>query len=276
MNYERAEFDLVPPIRENVGVGSVPKGTELKRENGVITGLWVNIGADVENKIKGSNYFKNLFEGAESKKEIGAVNNALYVAVKYYGTQKAGNFINSINFELDSPTYDVCCSALVKRLPTGQLQYTREEHIVTGNRVKNDDYRIDVGETEDEDNFLGKLYHNYNMGLKHQNDDPVASYRYFYSVTPKSYEFTSDEELNSDLKLIRDAISHDILNNPKHIKRAKILFGEEYILKDKSDEDYTYINESNSRHINLIRMHIPTLRKCAREYINKYLSDYHP
>jgi hypothetical protein len=268
MSYERVEFTLNTPI-EGV-VGSIPDGIELKGDNGVINGLWVNIGEDIENEIEASARFKEFFAKG------GNFDASLYTVVKEYGIQRAQNYLNRLNFMRDSHKYDILNCSLAKLLPTGQMQYTRENHLVMVTTVGKD-FGLDISETYDEDGFFNKLYCNYDMGMKAQQEcDLVSAYQCFYAVLPvrrgSSYKITADDSLNLDLKIIRDGISHDILTMI-NMERAKTLFGDECVLQDgTSGKYYAYFAPSNPRHMDLVRNNIHSVRKAAKEYIDKYIT----
>lgn len=283
MSYQRVEFALNIPIEGDVG--SVPDGIELKKDNGIITELWVLIGEDIEDKIERSERFKTLFAETEAKnkklEETGSansiVNETRYVVVKEYAIRKAQNYLARLNFIRGSHKYEIKNCSLVTLLPTGQLQYTREVMCGVGGTIGND-FGMDVSRTYDEDEILNKLYYNYDMGMKAQQEgNLVSAFQCFYSILPvrrgSTYTITDDAAVNAELKIIRDGISHDILTSKNNVELAKTLFGQEYVLRDgASSKSYAVFDPSNPRHMDLIRKDLHIVRNRAREYIDQYIT----
>lgn len=269
MSYDRVEFTLTPSIEGDVG--SVPDGIKLIRNGENITELWVIIGEDIEDQIEESARYRDLLAGG------GNPSASLYTAVKEYGTQRAKDYLNRLNFRRDSYMYKLSNCSVAKLLPTGQIQRTSEVILeMTG--TFGTDFGLDICQTYDEDDFLNKLYFNYNMGMKAQQEGDLASaYKYFYDLLPfsrgSSYEITDDGTLNLDLKIIRDGLSHDKLTRTNIIDRARILFGNEHILQDGgSGKFYAEFNPSIARHMDLIINNIHYVRNAAKEYIDTYMS----
>lgn len=279
MPYLYCEFNIEPPIRE--AIGKTPEDIKLIDENGTITKLQVMIGEERTEKIKSSDQFKKGLAGSEKQRGI-AENpideserraktnhyiNFLEHEIKIYATQKAKNFINQLNFRLDSSTYKVRFTTLAV------LVLHREISLGIGGYIKSD-LKTDILEIEDEDNFLNRILNNYTNGLEAQkHGDIVSAYKYFYLVIPEGHEITSDKILNKDLKILRHGASHLELNRANLMDRAKELLGEEYV-KDDNDKRYAYIDTTVKRHIDLFNKHTPVIKKCAKEYIDKYMHEH--
>lgn len=268
MSYERVEFTLTTPIEGDLG--SIPDGISLIQNDQSVTELWVIIGEDMEHQIENSARYRELIARG------GNPNDSLYTAVKEYGTQRAQNYINRLNHRRDSYRYKLSNCSVARLLPSGQLQRTREIGLVTAATIGTD-FRLNIRQTYDEDNFLNKLYFDYNMGMKAQQEgDLVSAYKYFYDLLPfrrgSPYKISDDDTLNLDLKIIRDGLSHDILTRTD-IQRARTLLGDEHILQDGvSGKIYAEFNPSITRHMELIRNYIHYVRMSARQYIGTYMS----
>ena len=116
MPYLYVGFKINPPIKEKIG--KVPNDIKLLEENDTITGLQVLLGEEPVEEIKKSIHFKEVLEDSEKKREHSAdpekeqnlksenYINQLEQKLRDYGTQKASNFINQLNFRLNSSTYE--------------------------------------------------------------------------------------------------------------------------------------------------------------------------
>lgn len=268
MSYERVEFTLTPPIEGDVG--SIPDGIELKGDSGIFAGLWVIIGEDIETQIEESDRFREFLDKG------GNPSDSLYTAVKEYGIQHAQNYLYRLNCKRGSYRYKLSNCSPAKLLPTGEIQRTPEVGLVA-TMILGDDFGLDISQTYDENEFLNKLYFDYNMGMKAQQEENlVSAYKYFYDLLPirrsSSYRITENDALNRDLRIIRDGLSHDILTRT-NIERAKELFGDEYILMDGASRGiYAEFNPSIARHMDLIRTNMHYVRNAAKEYIDTYMS----
>lgn len=280
MPYIYCEFNIEPPIRETIG--KTPEDIKLINENDTITKLQVMIGEERTEKIKSSDQFKkglaesekkrgiaeNPTEDSERKAKSNHYINFLEQEIRNYATQKARNFINQLNFRLDSSTYKVRYTTLAV------LVLHREISLGIGGYIKSD-LKTDILEIEDEDNFLNRILNNYTNGLEAQKyGDIVSAYKYFYLVVPEGHEITGDNDLDLDLKILRHGASHLELNRGKRLMdRAKELLGEEYV-KDDGDKKYAYIDTTVKKHIDLFNKHILIIKKYAKEYIDKYILEH--
>lgn len=278
MSYERVELTINTPIEGLVGC--TPDGIELKGNDGVYTELWVGIGEDVENEIERSERFKQLLADTEARlKNAGRsekvnVSEVLFTAVKEYAIRRAQNYLSRLNFMRGSHKYEILDCSLITLLPTGQIQRGREKVYGMVTTIGNE-FKLDISKTYDEDDFLNKLYYNYDLGMKaQQENDLVSAYKYFYDLLPlrrtSPYKITKIDAVNLDLKIIRDGMSHDILTKTDLV-RAKSLFGDDYVLQDgASGNCYAYFNSLNPHHMELIRNNIHHVKNAAKEYIDTY------
>ncbi|MCK9441626.1 MAG: hypothetical protein M0Q13_09420 [Methanothrix sp.] len=290
MPYERVEFSIILPIREDIG--KIPEDIKLVKENGVITGLWVIIGDEQGEKIKKSKHFKEIFEESEKQRKIAAekqrkttgaptisaeeeVNqksknfiNQLEEEIRNYASQKANNFIKQLNFKLDSSTYKVQLTALVILMYQRHLSYGASGYVKS-------DLKTDIFEIDGEDNLLNRLINNYSNGLEAQkHGDFTSAYKHFYLAFPEKHKITSDDSTNLDLKLLRDGASHNILHSPALQARAKELLGEDFVKIDANGKPYAYADMTNQRHVDLYKKRIPDIKKYARQYIDNYIMSH--
>ncbi|OPY49346.1 MAG: hypothetical protein A4E49_03169 [Methanosaeta sp. PtaU1.Bin112] len=267
MSYERVEFTITPPIEGDVG--SIPYGIESKSDNGIITELWVIIGEEIENKIEESPRYKELLAKGGNPAD------SLYTAIKEYGIHRAQNYLDRLNFVRDSCKYKLSNCSLAKLLPTGKIRRTVEGFLCIRYSV-GDDFRLDITKSYDEDEFLNKLYYDYNMGMESQErGDYVSAYKYFYDLLPlrrsSFYRITENADLNIDLKIIRDGLSHDILTKT-NIDRARKLLGDDCITQDgATGQMYVIFNPLNPYHLDLIKKNMHYVRNSARKYIDNYM-----
>lgn len=279
MPYLYCEFNIEPSIREKIR--KPPEDIKLINENDAITKLQVMIGEKRTEKIKSSDQFKKGLAESEKKRGIAEIPtdesehkaksnhyiNFLEQEIRNYATQKARNFINQLNFQLDSSTYKVRYTTLAV------LVLHREISLGMGGYIKSD-LKIDILEIDDEDNFLNRILNNYTNGLEAQKyGDIVSAYKYFYLVVPEGHGITSDKDLNLDLKILRHGASHLELNREYLMDRAKKLLGEEYV-KDDGGKEYAYIDTTVKKHMDLFNQHIPIIKKYAKEYIDNYIIGY--
>jgi len=279
MPYLYCEFNVEPSIRE--AIGKTPEDIKLINENDTITKLQVMIGEKRTEKIKGSDQFKKGLAESEKKRGIAEIPtdksehnaksnhyiNFLEQEIRNYATQKARNFINQLNFRLDSSAYKVRYTTLAV------LVLHREISLGMGGYIKSN-LKTDILEIEDEDNFLNRILNNYTNGLEAQKyGDIVSAYKYFYLVVPEGHGITSDRELNLDLKILRHGASHLELNRESLMDRAKELLGEEYVKYDGGKE-YAYIDTTVKKHMDLFNKHIPIIKKYAKVYIDKYIVEH--
>ena len=279
MPYIYCEFNIEPPIRETIG--NTPEDIKLINENGTITKLQVMIGEGRTEKIKSSDQFKKGLAGSEKQRGIAespandSEHNAksnhyinfLEQEIRNYATQRARNFINQLNFRLDSSTYKVRFTTLAV------LVLHREISLGIGGYIKSD-LKTDILEIEDDDNFLNRILNNYTNGLEAQkHGDIVSAYKYFYLVVPEGHGITNDKNLNLDLKILRHGASHLELKDKNLMDRAKDLLGEEYV-KDDGGKRYAYIDTTIKEHIDLFNKHIPIIKRYAKEYIDKYILEH--
>ncbi len=279
MPYLYCEFNIEPPIRE--AIGKTPEDIKLIDENGTITKLQVMIGEERTEKIKSSDQFRNGL--AESEKKRGIADspadeserkaksnhyiNFLEQEIKNYAIQKARNFINQLNFKLNSSTYKVRYTTLAVLVLHREISYGMGGYIIS-------DLKTDILEIEDEDNFLNRILNNYTNGLEAQKyGDFVGAYKYFYLVVPEGHGITSDKDLNLDLKILRHGASHLELKDKNLMDRAKELLGKEYV-KEDGGKKYAYIDTTVKKHIDLFNKHIPIIKKYAKEYIEKYILEH--
>lgn len=278
MPFEWVGFRINPPIRE--AIGNTPDGIKLISENGVIIELQVKIGEERTEKIKNSENFKKIFAESEDKwiaDNPGKARNTNERSVNYinllkqdirdYATQKANNFINQLNFMLNSATYAVQFKELAI------LQFERELQYGASGYVKGD-YVTDIVEIDDEDNVLNRIINNYTNGLKAlKNGDLVSAYYYFYLAIPEKQDITTDPALKLNLKILRDGASHNVLNSQALQKRAKELLGEDFVKPEKGNasKTYAYIDKTNPRHMDLFKKHIPIVKESARTHITDYI-----
>jgi hypothetical protein len=270
MPYERVEFSINTPIIEPIG--EIPDDIKLIKENGATTGLWVIIGEEKTEKIKSSKHFTEILAESEKQHKITDPQeksknfiNQLEEEIRNHATQKAKTFINQLNFRLNSPTYRVQLTALVILMYQRHLRYGASAYVKS-------DYVTDIYEINDGDNLLNRMTHNYNNGLEaQQNQDLVGAYKSFYLVFPEKHEITTDSKLNLDLRLLRDGASHNVLNSPALVTRAKELLGEDFVKVDTHAKPYAYIDMTNQRHIKLFNKHVPILRERAHGYIDSYI-----
>ena len=273
---KKINYNIEPPIRE--AIGEIPEDIKLINENDTITKLQVMIGEERTEKIKSSDQFKKGLAESEKKRGIAESPtdesehraksnhyiNFLEQEIRNYATQKAKNFINQLNFKLDSSTYKVRFTTLAV------LVLHREISLGMGGYIKSD-LKTDILEIEDEDNFLNRILNNYTNGLEAQkHGDIVSAYKYFYLVVPEGHGITRDKNLNLDLKILRHGASHLELNKEYLMNRAKELLGEEYV-KDDAGKEYAYIDTTAKKHIDLFNKHTPIIKKYAKEYIDKYI-----
>jgi len=139
----------------------------------------------VEDEIENSERFKEIY--ADSEERLKRANRAegvnvsavLSVAVKEYAIQRAQNYLSRLNFMRGSHKYEILNCSLAKLLPTGQIQRTRETVLKVGTTIGKD-FGLEINRTYDEDDFLNKLYYNYDMGMNLQQEDKLDSaYKYF-------------------------------------------------------------------------------------------------
>jgi hypothetical protein len=279
MPYLYCEFNVEPPIRE--AIRETPEDIKLINENDTITKLQVMIGEERTEKIKSSDHFKKGLAGSEKQRGIAESPtdesehrakanhyiSFLEQEIRNYATQKAKSFIDQLNFRLDSSTYTVRFTTLAV------LVLHREISLGIGGYIKSN-LKTDILEIEDEDNFLNRILNNYTNGLEAQkHGDIVSAYKYFYLVVPEGHGITSDKNLNLDLKILRHGASHLELKDKNLMGRARELLGEEYV-KDDGDKRYAYIDTTVKKHIDLFNKHIPIIKKCAKEYIDKYIQEH--
>jgi hypothetical protein len=279
MPYLYCEFNIEPPIRE--AIGKTPDDIKLLIEDDTITKLQVMIGEERTEKIKSSDQFKKGLAESEKKRRIAESPideserkaksnhyiNYLEQEIRNYATQKARNFINQLNFRLDSSAYKIRFTTLAV------LVLHREISLGMGGYIKSD-LKTDILEIEDEDNFLNRILNNYTNGLEAQRyGDIVSAYKYFYLVVPEGHGITSDKDLNLDLKILRHGASHLELKDKNLMARAKELLGEEYV-KDDGGKRYAYIDTTIKEHIDLFNKYIPIIKKYAKGYINKYIFEH--
>ena len=279
MPYLYCEFNIEPPIRE--AIGKTPEDIKLINENDTITKLQVMIGEERTKKIKSSDQFKKGLAESEKKRGIAESPideserkaksnhyiNFLEQEIRNYATQKARNFINQLNFRLDSSAYKIRFTTLAV------LVLHREISLGMGGYIKSD-LKTDILEIEDEDNFLNRILNNYTNGLEAQRyGDIVSAYKYFYLVIPEGHGITSDTNLNLDLKIFRHGASHLELKDKNLMDRAKELLGKEYV-KEDGGKKYAYIDTTVKKHIDLFNENIPIIKKYAKEYIDKYIKSH--
>ena len=267
MPYLYVEFKTDPPIREKIG--KVPDDIKLIEENGAITRMQVIIGEEKGHEILSTECFKKIFAETEEKCKItGAKNQSQEAEINRFGSQKAKNFINQLNFRLNSPSYEIQLTTLAilvlqRQLPFGASGYVKS------------DLKTDIYEIADEDNLLSRMYNSYANGLKAlKYRDYVSAYKCFYYIFPDKHDISSDPALNLDLKLLRDGSSHILLGNKKLVERAKELLGEEYVKKGKDGKEYAYIEPLNQKHMDLFIQHMPDIQKYSKEYIDDYIKSY--
>ena len=264
MPYEYVEFDINPPIGE--AIGKVPEHIKPIYENGAITKLQVILGEERTETIKKSNHFKKI------SNEISGIDfvNLLEQEIRDYATQRAKDFINQVNFKLDSPRYKVQLTTLAV------LKLQRYLSISTGAYIIDFNSKTDIFEIEDEDNFCSRIVDYYLNGLNaRENGDLVSAYRYFYLVIPENRGITSDRKLNRDLKILRHGASHRVLNDQKLMDRAKDLLGDEYVKRDSnSGSYYAYVDITTPGHIDLFKTYIPIIKKSAKDYIDGYMKSH--
>jgi hypothetical protein len=239
------------------------------------------IGEERTEKIKSSDQFQKGLAESEKKRGIAKspANESEHKAksnhyidfleqeIRNYATQNARNFINQLNFKLDSSTYKVRFTTLAV------LVFHREISLGIGGYIKSD-LKTDILEIEDEDNFLNRILNNYTNGLEAQkHGDIVSAYKYFYLVVPEGHGITKDKNLNLNLKILRHTASHLELNRDNLMDRAKELLGEEYV-KDDGGRRYAYIDTTVMKNINLFNEHVPIIKRYAKEYIEKYIMEH--
>ncbi|WP_273278505.1 hypothetical protein [Methanothrix soehngenii] len=275
MPYQYVEFKINPPIKESLG--KVPSDIKLLEENGTITGLQVSLGEEPVEEIKKSIHFKEILDESEKKREhsdnpekeqnLKSKNyiNQLEQELRDYGTQKARNFINQLNFRLNSSTYDVHLTTLAILVLQRHLSYGASGYIKS-------DLKTDIYEIKDEDNFLNRILNNYNNGLKaYKYGDFVSAYKFFYLTFPEGHNIAGNDDQNITLKLLRDGTSHIELNNKKLMIKAKELLGEEYVGTDADGKVYAFIDQTIERHKNLFIKYIPVVQRYSKEYIDNYI-----
>lgn len=240
MSYECVEFSITPPIEGDVG--SIPDDIKLKKDG---SGLSVIIGEDAENKIEESARFKELIAKGET------IDDSLYKIVKERGIQKGQTYLNRLNTSLDYPKYELSGYWVVKSGPTGEkIRFVEAEFELVWSYET--DIRMNISETYDEDTFHNKLYDYYNKGMKAQKEGNLDSaYKYFYDLLPhrkgSHHRITEEDTINTNLRIIRNGLSHDILTKID-MERAKTLLGDEYVIQDaETSKLYAYFDQSNPR-----------------------------
>ena len=274
MPCEYVEFNIIPPIHEDIG--EVPEDIELleKREK-----LHVKIGDQRVTEIKKSEHFKKRV--AESEKKLGIEEqpidqekkneksrhyiNVLKAEIGDLATERAKTFINKLNFALNSPTYDI----QIERL--AYLKFTVYKTMNAGVYVKSD-LKIDIFEIVDEDNLLNRMTNSYVNGMKAQaNGDLVNAYKCFYLVFPEGTKITDDKTEKLDLKILRHGASHfPKLDDQSLMTRAKELLGDNFIKNEKGHLS-AHVDLTYPGHKKLYEDKVPVLRNYAKRYIDNYV-----